>query len=180
MYDRQGSSWSYGSWIYNCVISAYHHSSCEFKPSLWRDVLDTTLCDKACQWLATGRWFSPGTQVSSTNKTDCHDITEILLKVVLNTITLPPFSVGRYTGLLHSTLVFIVSVQFFRYIKARINHICPLCTRQTCLVGFLFFHNCKLHCIVNIYFVSFFVYTSLGWEVLLVLSIMMEMLTITV
>jgi len=28
------------------------------------------------------------TQVFSTNKTDCHDITEILLKVVLNTITL--------------------------------------------------------------------------------------------
>jgi hypothetical protein len=33
------------------------------------------------------RWrFSPGTGVSSsTNKADCHDITEILLKVVLNT-----------------------------------------------------------------------------------------------
>jgi hypothetical protein len=31
----------------------------------------------------TGRWFSP---VSSTNKTDRHDITEILLKVALNTI----------------------------------------------------------------------------------------------
>jgi hypothetical protein len=30
----------------------------------------------------------PGTPVSSTNKTDCHDITEILLKVALNTITL--------------------------------------------------------------------------------------------
>jgi hypothetical protein len=29
-----------------------------------------------------------GTSVSSTNKTDSHDITEILLKVALNTITL--------------------------------------------------------------------------------------------
>jgi len=29
-----------------------------------------------------------GTPVSSTNKTDYHDITEILLKVVLNTINL--------------------------------------------------------------------------------------------
>jgi hypothetical protein len=28
-------------------------------------------------------WFSLGTPVSSTNKTDCHDITEILLKVAL-------------------------------------------------------------------------------------------------
>jgi hypothetical protein len=29
-----------------------------------------------------GRWFSLGTSVSSTNKTDHHDITEILLKLV--------------------------------------------------------------------------------------------------
>jgi hypothetical protein len=36
---------------------------------------------------ATGRWFSPGTPVFSTNKTDRHDITEILLKVALNTIS---------------------------------------------------------------------------------------------
>jgi hypothetical protein len=35
----------------------------------------------------TGQWFSPGSPVSYTNKTDCHNITEILLKVVLNTIT---------------------------------------------------------------------------------------------
>jgi hypothetical protein len=35
----------------------------------------------------TGRWFSPGPPVSSTNKTDRHDIiTEILLKVALSTI----------------------------------------------------------------------------------------------
>jgi hypothetical protein len=32
--------------------------------------------------------FSLCTPVSSTNKTDCHNITEILLKVALNTITL--------------------------------------------------------------------------------------------
>jgi hypothetical protein len=46
----------------------------------------TTLCDKVCQWLATGQWFSPCPLVSSTNKTDRHNITEILLKVALNTI----------------------------------------------------------------------------------------------
>jgi hypothetical protein len=55
---------------------------------LRRGVLDTTLCDKVYQWLATGRWFSPGTPVSSTNKTDRHDITEILLKVALTIINL--------------------------------------------------------------------------------------------
>jgi hypothetical protein len=32
--------------------------------------------------------FSPGTPVFSNNKTDRHDIAEILLKVALNTITL--------------------------------------------------------------------------------------------
>jgi hypothetical protein len=37
----------------------------------------------------TGLWFSLGTQVSSTNKTDHHDITEILLKVALTTINQP-------------------------------------------------------------------------------------------
>jgi hypothetical protein len=36
--------------------------------------------------LATGQWFSPGTPVSSTNKTDCHDIAEKLLKVILRDI----------------------------------------------------------------------------------------------
>jgi hypothetical protein len=51
-----------------------------------RVVLDTTLCDKVCQWLATSQWFSQGTPVSSTYKTDSHNITEILLKVALNTI----------------------------------------------------------------------------------------------
>jgi len=46
------------------VIGAYHHWCCEFESR-------------------SGLWFSP---VSSTNKTDRHDITEILLKVALNTI----------------------------------------------------------------------------------------------
>ena len=35
---------------------------------------------------STGRWFSLVTPVSSTNKTDCHNITEKLLKVALNII----------------------------------------------------------------------------------------------
>ena len=70
------------------AISAYHHKNCEFEPRSWRDVLDTTLCDKVCQLLTADRWLSPGTPVSSTNKTDRQDncIAEILLKVALNTI----------------------------------------------------------------------------------------------
>ena len=78
-------SWSYGSWIYN-----YRCCECLSPLMLWVRISTrarcTTLCDKVCQWLATGRWFSPGPPVSSTNKTDRHDMTEILLKVVINTI----------------------------------------------------------------------------------------------
>jgi hypothetical protein len=39
--------------------------------------------DKVYQFLAHGRWFSPGTPSSSTTKTGRHDIAEILLKVAL-------------------------------------------------------------------------------------------------
>ena len=54
------------------------------------DFLYTTVCDKVCQWFATGRWFSPCTQASSTSKTYRHKITEILLKVALSAIPLNP------------------------------------------------------------------------------------------
>ena len=80
-------SWLYGGWIYN-----YLYYQCQSPLKFWvrtsfrRDVLDITLCDKVCQKLEAGLWFSPGTPVSSTNKTDRHDITEILLKVTLNNI----------------------------------------------------------------------------------------------
>jgi hypothetical protein len=82
--------WSYGSLIYNylCNQCLSQFLSCECKYSSWWGALDTTLCDKVCQWLATDGWFSQGISVSSTNKTDHHNIAEILLKVALNTITL--------------------------------------------------------------------------------------------
>ena len=56
---------------------------------LYTRICIISLCDKVCQWLAADRWFSPGTPVSSTNKTDSHDIAEILLKVALNTTNQP-------------------------------------------------------------------------------------------
>ena len=46
----------------------------------------------------TGRWCSPGTPVSSTNKTDCHDITEILLKVALSTIKPALLGYNMFSG----------------------------------------------------------------------------------
>ena len=63
------------------------HNILIFEPRPLRGVLDT-LCDTIYERLATGRWLSLDTPVFSTNKTDRHDITEILLKVALNTISL--------------------------------------------------------------------------------------------
>ena len=76
IYWEPSWSWSYGSRICN-----YLCNYCLSPLKLWvrtplkRVVLDTTLCDKVWQWLTTGRWFSPGTTVSSTNKNDHNDIT---------------------------------------------------------------------------------------------------------
>jgi hypothetical protein len=107
--ESQGQSWawSYGSWIYN-----YLCIRCLSPLMLWvripLRVRCTTLCDKVTQWLATGRWFSPGNPISSTNKTDRHDITEILLKVALNTIKPNPI-----TGI---TRLFFAYSHMFLYI----------------------------------------------------------------
>ena len=79
-------SWSYCSWIYNFLCNKCL-SPLMLLVRISIMARCTALCDKVCQWLATGRWFSFGPLVSSTNKTDRHDITEILLmKVALNTI----------------------------------------------------------------------------------------------
>ena len=55
------TSWSYGSWIYNYLMS----NQCLSPLKLWVriplmvrcNVLDRTLCDQVCQWLATGHGF---------------------------------------------------------------------------------------------------------------------------
>jgi hypothetical protein len=64
---------------------------------------------KICQLLAAGQWFSPATRVSSINKTDHHDKTAILLKVVLITIT--PTLKGSFNisnpFLYHTTIWFV-------------------------------------------------------------------------
>jgi hypothetical protein len=60
-----------------------------------RGVPDTTSCDKVYQWLIL---------VSTTNKTDRHDITEILLKVALHTLTLFPLSIQTGYQPLHDKI----------------------------------------------------------------------------
>jgi hypothetical protein len=82
--DRAPSCpWSYGSWIYNYLCNQCL-SPLKLCVRISIRARCTTLCDKVCQWLAIGRWFSPGTPVSPINKTDLHDITEILLKIPEN------------------------------------------------------------------------------------------------
>ena len=49
-----------------------------------------TLCNKFVSYLPEVGVFFAVNAVSSTNKTDRHNITEILLKVALNTITQTP------------------------------------------------------------------------------------------
>ena len=105
----------------------------------------TTLYDKVCQWLVTGRWFSPGHPVSSTNKTDHHDITDILLKVALNTIKQTNTFLSFLSGTWHIT-GFVAWVHDGKQWMSR----CWLSFRSTrvhymFLVGFLFL-NPRFQC----------------------------------
>jgi hypothetical protein len=84
-------SWLYDSWIYNYLSNRW------LSPlTLWGWIPLMARYTQYnimwfCQRLVAGLcFFSPGTPVYSINKTDRHDITKILLKVVLNTITLTP------------------------------------------------------------------------------------------
>ena len=106
-------SCSNGSWIYS---SMYNQGLSPLK--LWariplrRGVFDTTLCDKFWQWLATGQWFS---LVSSTNITDHHDITDILLQVALNTITLRSNKERmQYSKMIYQFIMVVHSLNVYR------------------------------------------------------------------
>jgi hypothetical protein len=48
-------SWSYDSWIYMFTCATLWE-----RIPIRRGVLGATSSDKVCQWLAAGRWFSPG------------------------------------------------------------------------------------------------------------------------
>ena len=66
------------------VISPYHHNSCEFESRSWQHYVIKFVSD-----LWQVGVFSKYS-ISSTNKTDRQNITEILVKVALNTITHNP------------------------------------------------------------------------------------------
>ena len=69
------------------------------------------LCDKVCQLLAT---LSPSISVSSTIKTGRHDITEILLRVALNTINQTFFKILIKTNQ-HTYPSYVILILYFYY-----------------------------------------------------------------
>ena len=84
------------------------------------------VCSIQCyviKWLVAGRWFSPGTPVSSTNKTDCHNITEILLKVALNTTNL--IKTGTYLYVIATKTGTYVSI-YLLFFQIYILHVLNL------------------------------------------------------
>ena len=85
--SKKGPSWSYGSLMYSYLSNLV--------PITTNVVSLSVTC---------GRWVVySGTPISFSNKTDRYDITEILLKVTLNTITF--FYSGKRRSCLY-TLVF--------------------------------------------------------------------------
>jgi hypothetical protein len=92
-----------------------------YRPRSWRGVLYTTLWDKVCKWLAKGLWFSPGTPVSSTNKTNRQDITDIWLMVALNNKTVTTDLQLRKKIIIYSMCIYFVIKCF--YCKTRNSHL---------------------------------------------------------
>ena len=108
MYVKSGSSWSLHSQIYY-----YQYNQCLSTLTLWvrillsRGVLDTMLCDKA-KFVSDLRQVSGFLRVllfPPPIKIDSHDITEIMLKEALNTITLYPLYVRSTRNIPHFSLL---------------------------------------------------------------------------
>jgi hypothetical protein len=129
--------WSYGSWIYN-----YLCYQCLSPLMLWVRISIrarcTTLCDTVCQWLATGLWFSLGPLGSSTNKTNCHDTAEILLKVVLNTIKQTTNKTRWYNKEINWFIIFLelsdISVYSWRIQEMDTQLNCISCNYGLCVM----------------------------------------------
>jgi hypothetical protein len=104
--------------MYICTCRQYH---------LYSD-------DKVCQWLATGQWFSQSTAVSSNNKIGRHDITEILLKVLSNTIILTPLYSGKLTRLQYRMSLDVIKSSKKRRKKCNthqsLQYPCPIKSQQ--------------------------------------------------
>jgi hypothetical protein len=70
------------------AISAYHHWCYEFKSWSRRGVFNTTLCEKVCPWLRQVGGFLRVLRFPAPIKNWPSHVTEIWLKMALNTITI--------------------------------------------------------------------------------------------
>ena len=72
-----------------------------------------SICDIVCQWHMAGWFCSPVTPFSLTNKTDRHNMAQILLKVALNTVCPYPFGeMWRKVHVLNDTVVWNIQAMF--------------------------------------------------------------------
>ena len=117
----------------------------------------------------TGQWFSLGTLVSFTNKTDHHDITETLLTVVLNTIipTLWSYGIGYHLG--YSTLLsclltlsYLQMLYFqiywenevrFKWLRNECSKAWYFCMKNIYLSGTINVNPIKIRCLLYIFFI---------------------------
>ena len=79
--------------LYNAFIVSYYSIVfyCDFQLYVDRRARDRVIVGFTTTYVISdlsGRWFSSGTPIFFTNKSNRHDIAEILLKVMLNSITL--------------------------------------------------------------------------------------------
>ena len=72
--------------ITTCAICAYHNKSCEFKFHSGEVYSIQHYVIRFVSDFRLNECFSPGTPVAFTNKTDRHNVANILLKVAFNTI----------------------------------------------------------------------------------------------
>jgi hypothetical protein len=78
-----------GSWTTKQLLQSYHQYGVGSDPALQITKRCTWLAaasDTVYQLLANDGWFFPGTPTSSTTKTDRHDIAELLLKKINQSI----------------------------------------------------------------------------------------------
>ena len=98
--------WLYDSWIYNCLCN-----QC-LSPLTWVRIPIKARCIFIVHYVLKSVTCNKSV-VFSTNKTDRHDITEILLKVVLNTIkpTNQPYVSMTATLQVFSSISFNINIQ---------------------------------------------------------------------
>ena len=142
--------WSHGSWIYNYICN-----QCLSPLMLWVlisiRVRCRALCEKVCQWLAIGRWFSRCPPVSPINKTDRHDIAEILSKEVLKTI-----KPAKYVKLYHYSffsirkfLIFYIKSTYFLFLNVTYKCIPVVCRGCACLsYVIVYVKRCPTHTVL--------------------------------